>query len=610
MKKILLIPILLASIILNAQKNDFCTTCQSNPAIFPVQQSDCTIRYQALIELPDCVSNVVYDWVFSSGETSDITNPIATPTQNGPFDATLNLTYTLQDGTQCMLSGQNQVTVSCVEETICGICDDTEGDFPLVSDSYVIPNFGRVLGKTVTSDCSGNIYSLGHWDGNIMLNKYDLNGNLLWGQNINLADQSLLRNLIMEVDDNESIYIKHNRNLYKYNSNGTLAWQININDTVLAPNIANFTINNSTGDLYLPINSSTTLTNVTTGNSSTFNIFNTQSSILRIDTNSSITNLGAFIASRVLNLHYNNGLKSWSRNNTGIEYRQYSPNTDVLDTTNVTWLDNNLINSFDGLTPLFYNHINDEVYTYTGNILASNNDNTRILSIDAQNSTVNANILLPEALYIGQHLGGYQAAYSFNDTSGELAIYADNFSNSGSSLISTISSDDQLDTKFLTPFPSTPNPFYSRSFHGITYGGDCLYFYGQYRSATNVILDGGITLPASGTNNNLRSVIIRLQDDLEIRTTSSQKAIHENQVTVNPNPVKNDNIHLEFKKHFQGKITFLLYDFSGNLVAQENGVLDKDLGFNFKINRRVGDRLFLKIIRDDGYTEVKNIIVK
>ena len=45
-------------------------------------------------------------------------------------------------------------------------------------------------------------------------------------------------------------------------------------------------------------------------------------------------------------------------------------------------------------------------------------------------------------------------------------------------------------------------------------------------------------------------------------------------------------------------------------MAQENGFLDQNQEFNLKINERIQGILFLKIIRDDGYVEMKKIITE
>ena len=432
----------------------------------------------------------------------------------------------------------------------CGTCNDTDDSFPVVSNSYDLGSFNRFFGKSVTSDCSGNVYSLGNWNGFTTLNKFDVSGTIIWSQNINVGAILSSSNVIIEVDNTESIYIKNNDQIFKYTSNGNLSWQIQINDNLFS-NRSNFTINKEMGDIYLPVRSNFTLID-NTGTITNFTFPITQESIVRIDTNATVTDLGAFTSSEILNLHYNDGLKVWSRNQSGIEYRRYSPNTDILEVTELDWVNNFQIDLFDEFTPLFFNNITNQVIVYTGNQLASNNNNTRILSIDSA-GIIQENILLPVALYIGQHKSAFHAPFAFNKNTGEVAIYADNASINGSVLVSTINSDYQLYTKNINQGFFGSNPFYSRSFHAITYGGDCLYFYGQYRSSTNVVLDGGTVLPSSGDTNNARSVIVRLQDDLTILQPTTKNFSITNQLKAYPNPFKydfyiEDKLNREIKK--------------------------------------------------------------
>jgi len=584
--------------------------CDSNPAIFISESADCAFSFISLHEVDDCIGAPNFSWNFtnSSITTSTDISPSVSPLNNGPLTATLNLTYTLPDGTQCTVSSMNTVEVNCLEDNSCGICTDTEDDFPLVSNSYDLVDFSRLFGKTITSDCSGNVYSLGNWNGDTTLNKFDLNGNIIWNQNINIGTVLSSSNIVIEVDDNEAIYIKNNDQIFKYDNNGIIDWEIQINDNLLS-NRSNFTIKNDTGDIYLPVSSNFTLVN--DGTTTSFSFPNSQRSIVRIDTNANITDLGAFTSSGILNLHYNNGLKVWSRNLSGIEYRKYIPNSDILEDTNTTWVNNFLISQFDSFTPLFYNNINNKVLIYTGNQLAPNNSNTRILSIgDDGILNNNENILLPEALYIGQHLLAYHAPFAFNTNNGELAIYADNSTFSGNILVSTISSNFELETKNLTQASFGSNPFYSRSFHAITYGGDCLYFYGQYRSNNNVVLDGGITLPSSGGTNNARSTIVRLQDDLEIRTPLTRKTVKENKAIVTPNPVKNNTIHVKTKEDYKGKISYMLRGISGNLIQQAQNFIIKNQEFDIRINRKTNSILFLEIRFDNGHTESIKVVIE
>lgn len=585
--------------------------CNSNPFIIANQQQNCSYDFISIHEINDCTGTPDFLWSFTNSTTTTSTefSPNVIPLNNGPLTAFLTITYELPDGTQCSVSNSRTVNVTCLPNEQCGTCSDLEEEFPVVSDDTFFDD-DRVIGKSITSDCSGNIYTIGIWDSSYSLRKNDLNGNLIWSQNLDIFDNNYLRNLIIEVDDNEEIYIKHNKSIYKYNSNGILSWELEINDGPYFFNTNNFTLNKETGNIYLPLEQKTLFTNVTANSSTIIAVPDlpiNQSNVVKIDTNANITDLGAFPSSGILNLHYNNGLKLWSQNsaNTGIEFRKYASDTDLLETTNVNWVSNFLISQFNSFTPLFYNNINDEVYIYTGNITASNNNNTRILSINDQGN-INANVLLQTALYINQHKFGYQAPFSFNSNNGEIAIYADrSYNTGGSAIISTISSEGLLNTKFLTsPFLASNN-FYSRSFHAITYGGDCLYFYGHYGSENQITLTGGVILPSTGGLSDNRSVIIRLQDDLEIKRVAS----NNNLAKLKSNPIKNQTIELTFNENYKKDITFLLFDSSGNLIMEKKRFLNMKQEVDLRVDKKGADILFLKIIRDDGQSQIKKVII-
>ena len=590
--------------------------CNSNPSIIASQEQNCSYSFISLHEVNDCTGIPEFLWNFTNSTTTTSTeiNPNVIPLNNGPLTVSLTITYDLSDGTQCIVSNSRTVNITCFPDEQCGTCSDTEGEFPIVSDDTFFDN-DRILGKSITSDCSGNIYTIGFWDDtSISLRKYDLNGNLVWNQNPDIFDSDYIRNLIIEVDDNEEIYVKYNKTIKKYDNNGLLNWEIQIGGNPWGRNNSNFTLNKENGNLYLPIEQKTLFTNITTNSSVIIGVPDlptNQSNVVKIDTNANITDLGAFPSSGILNLHYNNGLKLWSQNsaNTGIEYRKYDSDTDLLETTNVNWISNLLISSFDSFTPLFYNNVNDEVYIYTGNITASNNNNTRVLSINNQ-GIVNTNVLLQTALYINQHKSGYQAPFSFNKNTGEMAIYADRTYNYGGSVIlSTISSEGLLNTKFLTSPFLVSNSFYSRSFHAITYGGDCLYLYAHYGSENPITLNGGSILQSTGGINDNKSLVIRLQDDLEIKRPSAKKTTSKDLAKLVYNPIKNQTIQLKFNEKYKGYITFSLMDMSGNIVMESKGTLNKNQEFNLKIDKKGFDILFLKIVRDDGYSQIKRVVV-
>ena len=96
-----------------------CEACNSTPFVAFEVDENCEYSFLSLIEAPDCVLNIAYDWNFSNGESSTEVFPTVTPTENGDFTVELTLTYTLPDGSECEVSSTTTLEVTCVEVAEC-----------------------------------------------------------------------------------------------------------------------------------------------------------------------------------------------------------------------------------------------------------------------------------------------------------------------------------------------------------------------------------------------------------------------------------------------------------------------------------------------------------
>jgi len=511
--------------------------------------------------------------------------------------------YSISPQRETISCGPYFYTPPPCDNAVCGFCGDDPSDFPVLGPSNVLSSQSNIIGKTITTDCSGNIYTLGQWDAqSSSLRKMDNEGNAIWTiNNVFPANNTLLRNVIMEVDDLENVYIKYGGKLMKYFSNGSLAWNVTLENSLFSSNSVNIGFNKSTGATYIPYTSSTTITN-SDGSNTSISLGNSEDAIVTINTGGISSIVDVFNSNYINNIHFNEGLHVWYKTGSGISYRKYEDN--VL-TQNNLFLSNFFLNQFNQVSPLFFNHLDNTVYVFTTTSTTSNTPRIRIMSTTGATAQ---QFTLPQALYSSMQTRGGQSAYSFNTNSGALAIYADGldsaFGSPRTPIISTIHATEGLNVKQLET--QGQSAFYSRSFHAISYSDTCLYFYGSYRSNSGLTLNDNITLPSSGFNSR-RSTVIRLQGDLEIRT-SELDITEEKPIVMVKNPVSNNQLEIEFAKSYNQKIQFELYRLTGEIIAEEEGYLLNNR-YSLKFEPQNEGIVILKITYKNGTIIFKKILV-
>ncbi len=100
-----------------------------------------------------------------------------------------------------------------------------------VSNSSAI---NHVIGSAIVVDSSNYMYVSGNYETDILLNKYDSNGNYIWGKTIDLGSYENFNDLKIDTEDNIYAsgyhYVGPDRNitLFKFDSNGNKIWNLTL----------------------------------------------------------------------------------------------------------------------------------------------------------------------------------------------------------------------------------------------------------------------------------------------------------------------------------------------------------------------------------------------
>jgi len=449
----------------------------------------------------------------------------------------------------------------CVELPCENACVQS-GIWPVIGDDIANANsiiFANHNANTIGSDCEGNVYSVGLWNGggsSPSLVKYDKYGVFVWEVDIENAKR-------IKTDDNLNVYLQGTDFISKFNSNGVLLWKQSIeidNDyrvSFIELDTANSDIYFSIINVYdwdnngdINVNFNEVITSQTFVETVDFNT----SAIIKISSNGIVSNLDTIVNGKINDLHFIDGkLHAFIEYNNQLTFAVSNTNSLAPDTQNwylhAQYVNSNLIYSqnilavVDEITnyvhmPIFYyNHINETIFFVKINHFVSPHNITEI--------ALDGTILNSNQISDGASTKFSEDNTFYNELNGAIFVFFDSNLNNVDFYATVFEfNDGVLSSKPLTNnIQESMRSLYNRSNKSITITGECIYISSAYHKAyDDLALNDGVVLPAIEGNGNGKQYALRLQSDLTIARPSATQTTEDElwKIKVFPNPVKDE----------------------------------------------------------------------